>query len=108
MGTHAAASPFEGSWDVSHATLPNGAFAYTGRITIERSAATFTLDWDISAGHYVGIGIQLDDRLFVSCGEQYAGLGIALYARGPGSTPAIQWTTPELSGALGTGRFITP
>ena len=31
MDTPIAPSPFEGVWDVAHATLPYGEFAYTGR-----------------------------------------------------------------------------
>ena len=108
MDTHTAPSLFEGVWDVTHATLPNGEFAYTGRITIQRSATTFHLDWDISAGRYVGIGLSLNDHLFVSCGEQYAGLGIALYTHHPESLPTVRWSTPELAGAVGTGTFTTP
>jgi hypothetical protein len=108
MDTHTAVSPFEGIWDVTHATLPNGDFAYTGRISVQQSAATFQLAWDISAGRYVGIGVVHDDHLFVSCGEQYAGLGVALYTCHPESTPTIQWSTAELAGLVGTGTFTTP
>jgi hypothetical protein len=99
---------FVGSWDVSHATLPDGTFAYTGRITIERHAATFMLDWDISAGRYVGLGIALGDRLYVSCGEQLAGLGLALFTRRPDATVVVEWSAPELAGAVGTGVLNAP
>jgi hypothetical protein len=105
MQTHTASSPFEGTWDVTHATLPNGEFAYTGRINIQQNAATFHLTWDISAGRYVGVGLAENDRLIVSCGEQFAGLGIALYSCRPDSPPTIQWSTAELAGSVGTGTF---
>jgi hypothetical protein len=108
MDTQITSSPFEGMWHVTHATLPNGEFAYTGRISVQQSAASFHLTWDISAGRYVGIGLVHDDHLFVSCGEQYAGLGIALYVCHPESTPTIQWSTAELAGSVGTGTFTTP
>ena len=107
MQTRTAPSPFEGTWDVTHATLPNGEFAYTGRISVQQNAATFYLNWDISAGRYVGVGLMHDDHLFVSCGEQFAGLGVALYTRHPESTPTIQWSTAELAGTVGTGRFTS-
>jgi hypothetical protein len=68
-------SPFAGTWDVTEATLPNGDFGYTGVITIQRLGATFSLDWNISAGRFVGLGLPLGEHLFVSCGEQYADLG---------------------------------
>lgn len=101
-------SPFAGLWDVTHATLPNGEFAYSGRINIQQSAATFQLDWDISAGHYVGIGLTHGDHLYVSCGEQFAGVGIALYTCRPDAAPTIQWSTAELAGVVGTGAFTSP
>ncbi|MEW6737284.1 MAG: hypothetical protein AB1489_38735 [Acidobacteriota bacterium] len=107
MSNYDTTSPFEGLWDVSNAILPNGAVGYTGHITIKRNVTTFNLDWDISDGRYFGIGILFDDHLFVSCGEQYAGLGVALYTARPDATVAIEWSTPELSGVVGTGRFIT-
>src|SRR5205823_4645381 len=105
MQTRTAPSPFEGTWDVTHATLPNGEFAYSGRISVQQNAATFQLTWDITAGRYVGVGLVHDDHLFVSCGEQFAGLGIALYTHHPESTPTIQWSTAELAGSVGTGMF---
>jgi hypothetical protein len=108
MHTGATASPFEGTWDVTHATLPDGQFAYTGRISVQQNAAAFHLTWDISAGRYVGLGLVQDDHLFVSCGEQFAGLGIALYSCMPESAPAILWSTAELAGSVGTGIFTTP
>jgi len=101
-------SSFEGTWVVTHATLPNGTFAYTGRIHILQTAATFQLTWDITAGRYVGIGFAQDEHLFVSCGEQLAGLGIALFVCNPQSAPSIWWSNPELSGSVGTGKFTTP
>ena len=107
MQPSTVSSPFEGTWDVTHATLPNGEFAYTGRISIKQNAATFQLTWDITAGRYVGVGLVLDDHLFVSCGEQFAGLGVALYTRRPESGPTIQWSTAELAGAVGTGMFTS-
>jgi hypothetical protein len=101
-------SPFEGNWNVAEATLPDGRFAYTGAITIQRLATTYSLDWDISAGRYVGLGLALDEHLWVSCGEQYAGLGLALYQFQPDGQVTIQWSTAEMGGSLGTGLFTSP
>jgi hypothetical protein len=105
MQTHAASSPFQGTWDVTHATLPDGTFAYTGRINIQQNAANFHLAWEISAGRYVGIGLLHGDHLLVSCGEQFAGLGVALYTTHAETPPTIQWSTAELAGAMGAGMF---
>lgn len=97
-------SPFTGVWTVAEATLPTGAFAYTGTITVERCGAAFVLDWDISAGRYVGVGLLHGDHLFVACGEQWAGLGVALYH----TNGEIAWSVGEYPAMEGTGRFTTP
>ena len=101
-------APFEGVWNVTEATLPDGRFGYTGVIAIQRLANTFTLDWDISAGRYVGLGLLSDEHLFVSCGEQFAGLGIALYHLQPDGQVSIQWCNAETAGSIGNGRFSSP
>jgi hypothetical protein len=88
--------------------LPDGKPAYTGKIEIRRNRAVFDLDWDISAGRYVGIGLTVGEHLLVSCGEQRAGLGIAHYQLQPGGEVTIRWSTPELQGGVGSGRFTSP
>lgn len=98
---------FLGAWDVLHATLPNGENAYTGVIRVEPRQDTFELTWEISAGRYVGLGLAASGHVFVSCGEQYAGLGIALLHHQPNRQITAQWSTPELQGAIGTGRFLS-
>jgi hypothetical protein len=99
---------FIGSWNILEATLPNGQFGYTGIVTIKRNVDVFDLDWDITAGRYFGIGLAVNAHLLVSCGEQRAGLGIALYQVQPGDEVSIHWSTPELQGAVGHGRFTSP
>ncbi|HEX5692790.1 MAG TPA: hypothetical protein VFX76_22410, partial [Roseiflexaceae bacterium] len=98
-------SSFEGTWNVVDATLPDGSFAYTGQIAVRRKRATYLLDWHISAGRYVGVGLELGEHLFVACGEQPAGLGIAMCMLQAGTTPAVHWSTIELDGAVGSGTF---
>jgi hypothetical protein len=66
------------------------------------------LDWDITAGTYFGIGLAVNGHLLVSCGEQRAGLGIALYQVRPGGEVSIAWSTPELQGAVGHGKLTSP
>jgi len=101
------ANSFAGSWEVLEATLPNGQFAYTGMITIQQNRSVFDLVWKITAGPYVGIGLATNTHLLVSCGEQRAGLGIALYQVQPDQEVAIVWSSPELQGALGSGTFTS-
>jgi hypothetical protein len=101
------ASEFTGVWNILEATFPNGQFAYTGTIDIKRNRSIFDLDWNISAGRYVGIGLLINSHLFVSCGEQRAGLGIALYLVRSEREVSIQWCTPEMHGAVGSGAFTS-
>jgi hypothetical protein len=100
-------SKFAGVWKILEATYPNGQSAYTGTIEIKRNRSTFDLDWDITAGRYVGIGLPINSHLFVSCGEHRAGLGISLYQIQSESEVAIQWSTPEMQGAIGGGAFTS-
>jgi hypothetical protein len=102
-----SASTFAGAWDVVESTLPNGQFAYTGIINVKRNGSAFSLDWDITAGRYVGIGISNNSHLYVSCGEQRAGLGVAIFQVRSGGEVSIQWSTPELQGAIGGGAFTS-
>lgn len=102
-----SATIFTGAWDVSEATLPDGQCAYTGIISINRNMSAFDLDWDITAGRYVGIGLSIDSHLYVSCGEQRAGLGIAIFHVRSGAQVSIQWSAPELQGAIGEGAFTS-
>jgi hypothetical protein len=101
------ASTFVGTWDVLESTLPDGQVAYTGIISVKRNHSAFDLDWDITAGRYVGIGLPANSHLYVSCGEQRAGLGIALFHLWSDTEVSIQWSTPELQGAIGGGAFTS-
>jgi len=101
------ASSFSGSWVVLEATLPDGQLAYSGIINAKRNGSTFELDWDITAGVYVGIGLPFNSHLYVSCGEQRAGLGVALFLVRPGPEVTVQWSIPELQGAVGTGKLTS-
>lgn len=110
MTTSLSAEPFAGVWKVASATLPNGRFAYDGNITIEKQLDAYTLQWDISAGRYVGVGLRISDEtsehLLVACGEHYAGLGVGMFlpdeAHGGFN---LRWTSAELAGAVGAGRL---
>ncbi len=98
---------YEGAWSVEHATLPGGAPAYTGTIAVRRAARAYLLDWDITAGRYVGVGLARGDHLYVGCGETFRQLGVALYYLDAGA-PRGEWSAPELDGAVGSARFESP
>jgi hypothetical protein len=96
---------FEGKWNILDATFPTGSPAYTGILKIKRIGCIYELDWDITAGRYTGIGLRAGSHLFVSCGEQRAGLGLALFQVQKNKQVGVQWTSPELKGKIGGGRF---
>ena len=98
---------FAGLWEVQEATLPNGQPGYTGTITIRPNRHVFDLTWAITAGDYVGIGLLTGSHLLVSCGEQRAGLGIALYQAQSDHSVSVLWSTPELQGVVGNGKFTS-
>lgn len=100
-------SSYVGKWEVLEATLPNGKPGYTGTIAIRPRGSVLDLEWDISDGTYVGIGLPLGERLVVSCGPQRAGLGLALFKIRDGSV-TVEWTMPELLGAVGGGAWLSP
>jgi hypothetical protein len=99
---------YEGAWDVRNAVLPDGSFAYSGTIRIAPEGQTWLLDWDISAGRYVGVGVAVGDHLLVGCAENYSGLGIALIEPQADRSVAVAWATAELGGQIGGGRFLAP
>jgi hypothetical protein len=54
------------------------------------------------------MGLFAQQHLIVSCGEQFAGLGLALYTRQPDGQIAIRWCSGEAPAVLGTGSFANP
>lgn len=96
---------------MANATLPDGRFAYDGSISIARQNDAYALNWDISAGLYVGVGLRVSDgkteHLIVACGEHFAGLGVGVFqtddAHGGYN---LRWTSAELAGAVGGGRLV--
>jgi hypothetical protein len=92
----------EGTWAFDSVTMPSGEAGYTGALAIERYGAAWLLDWDISDGRYVGMGLVAGNHLYVSCGEHLAGLGLALIELGPDGG-RVTWTNAELAGATGSG-----
>ncbi|MCG8349856.1 MAG: hypothetical protein MI924_18985 [Chloroflexales bacterium] len=86
--TTAEPSAFAGTWDVVEAILPDGVAAYTGTITIAHMPPSFVLDWDITAGRYVGIGL-------------------AIYKPTSDGHVAIRWCSGERPDQVGTGRFAS-
>ena len=88
-----------GDWTVQ-ATVPGGG-EYTGRISARHAGDAVTLEWDITAGRYVGIGLPLGDHWYVACGDTWEGLGLALIA----ADGTARWTTQAPEGTVQTGHL---
>jgi hypothetical protein len=67
----------EGRWRIVGATVPDGTPGYTGVLDISPRGETYRLEWDVTAGRYVGIGLLEDDHLLVACGRAWEGLRVA-------------------------------
>jgi hypothetical protein len=65
-----------GEWEVE-ATVPGGG-SYTGRVVGRSVGDAIELEWDTTAGRYVGLGLEVRGAWYVACGEDWAGLGLAL------------------------------
>lgn len=85
-----------GDWEVE-ATVPGGG-AYSGRVTARRAGATVELEWDITAGRYVGVGLEEGGHWYVACGADWEGLGLALL----GEDGQVRWTPAPGRGTVGT------
>lgn len=85
-----------GEWEVE-ATVPGGG-AYFGRVTGRAVGGTVELEWDTTAGRYVGVGLEAAGAWYVACGEDWEGLGLAL-VRVDGS---VRWCPASGPGEVGT------
>ena len=65
-----------GDWEVE-ATVPGGG-SYTGRVTARPVGAVVEVEWDTTAGRYLGLGLPVAGAWFVACGVDREGLGLAL------------------------------
>jgi hypothetical protein len=92
----------EGAWAVE-STVPGGG-RYRGTITARRVGDTVEMEWDITAGRYVGVGLPLEDTWYVACGEDWDSLGLALIA----ADGAIDWTPAPDRGSVRTTELASP
>lgn len=90
-----------GDWEVE-ATVPGGG-CYTGRVAARPVGAVVEVEWDITAGRYVGLGLAVGEAWYVACGEDWQGLGLALL-RVDGR---VRWS-PAPERGLATATTLTP
>src|SRR5215468_9413931 len=82
----------DGRWRIVDATVPDGTPGYTGLLDISPRGETYRLQWDVTAGRFVGIGLLEDDHLLVACGGAWEGLRIAsVRARADGAL-RVRWS----------------
>jgi len=84
-----------GDWEVE-ATVPGGG-SYTGRVTVRPVGGVVEVEWDTTAGRYVGLGLPEVGAWFVACGEDREGLGLAL-VRAEGT---VRWVPTAERGEVG-------
>jgi hypothetical protein len=89
-----------GEWEVD-ATVPGGG-NYTGRVVVRPVGDTVTLEWDTTAGRYVGLGLAVEGAWYVASGEDWAGLGLALI-RVDGRT---QWSPAPALGDVSATALV--
>ena len=89
-----------GDWEVE-ATVPGGG-TYTGRVIARLAGDAVELEWDITAGRYVGLGLAAAGAWYVACGEDWAGLGLALL--GAGGT--ARWAPAPGRGEIGVTTLV--
>lgn len=89
-----------GEWEVE-ATVPGGG-SYTGRVFGRPVGDTVELEWDITSGRYVGLGLEVRGAWYVACGADWAGLGLAL-VRVDGT---VRWCPAPETGEVGVSRLV--
>ncbi|MBM3695683.1 MAG: hypothetical protein FJW79_07100 [Actinobacteria bacterium] len=90
-----------GKWD-AEATVPGGG-TYTGRVVGRRVGPTVELEWEVTAGHYVGLGLEAAGAWWVACGEDWDGLGLALLYEGG----AARWAPAPGRGEAGATTLVS-
>jgi hypothetical protein len=95
-GRDASKLPLVGNWLVE-ATVPGGG-RYAGTIGVRPVGETVELSWDTTAGRYFGIGLEEGGAWYVACGEDAAGLGLALVSR----EGKLRWSPAPNRGTVGS------
>jgi hypothetical protein len=67
-------------------------------VTARRVGAAVEVEWDVTAGRYVGVGLEVAGAWYVACGEDWDGLGMAL-VRVDGT---VLWTPAGEAGRVGS------
>ena len=89
-----------GDWEVE-ATVPGGG-TYTGRVVGRPAGDAVELEWDTTAGRYVGLGLEVRGAWYVACGEDWEGLGLALvHVDG-----AVRWCPAAGPGEVGATALV--
>ena len=89
-----------GDWEVE-ATVPGGG-NYSGLVVGRAVGDTVELEWDITSGRYVGVGLEVRGAWYVACGEDWEGLGLAL-VRVDGR---VRWSPAPEAGEVGATILV--
>jgi hypothetical protein len=81
----------EGTYTVKGAN-PAGEGSYEGKLKITRTGETYQVQWDVADRLMNGVGVKIDDRLFVAWGDKEP-FGVVGYTF-DGATAKGVWTLP--------------
>jgi hypothetical protein len=84
------------------ATVPGGG-TYSGTVAGRAAGDAVELEWDITAGRYVGVGLEVAGAWYVACGEDWEGLGLALVRVDGG----VRWCPAPDRGTVGMTALLS-
>ena len=92
----------EGTYDVKGLN-PDGTTSYQGKLTITKTGQTYQLGWDVAGRAIKGVGIKVDDALFVAWGDKEL-FGVVGYSFEASQAKGV-WTLGGQSG-IGVENLI--
>ncbi|MGZ5004061.1 MAG: hypothetical protein ACXWG7_00900 [Chthoniobacterales bacterium] len=95
----AADDSFSGTWKITDAQTLAGK-SYTGTVRIASIGAVYELQWNTTAGKYLGLGLADGNKLCTGWGGK--NFGVVLYKINGNGTLSGRWTIPSANEAEGT------
>jgi hypothetical protein len=93
---------FAGTWNITDAKTLDGK-PYTGTVRITKSGPAYKLQWNTTAGKYLGIGLAEGNALCTGWGGK--NFGVVLYKINADGTLDGWWTVPGVTEAEGLEKL---